>query len=167
MERREPNRPRRDSRPRLSSRAKLDAFGPPVGGSLIKQAGHPERSAFLRGPRDLARTITKPPRGGALTRPPRSKIPAPAGQPHPPPPVFLAGLKNGSFTTCAVTFCRIASIVISICSFVPSFECAVSTLASAIIFFSTGDHVVVVALPTCLPSTYNGTGTRDAWLGAA
>ena len=29
-------------------------------------------------------------------------------------------------------------------------ECAVSTLANAIIFFNIGDHVVVVALPTCL-----------------
>src|SRR5205814_10172550 len=66
--------------------------------------------------------------------------------------VFLAGLKNGSFTTLTVTFCRIASIVISICSLLPSCECAVSMLASAIIFFNTGDHVAVVALPTCFSS---------------
>ena len=66
--------------------------------------------------------------------------------------VFLAGLKNGTFTTSAVTFCRMASIVISICSLLPSCECALSMLASAIIFFRTGDHVVVVALPTCFSS---------------
>ena len=81
--------------------------------------------------------------------------------------VFLSGLKNGIFTTLAVTVCRTASMVISICSLVPICECAVSTLASAIIFFSTGDHVVVVALPTCLSSRYTGTATREAWLGAA
>lgn len=63
--------------------------------------------------------------------------------------VFLVGLKNGILTTFAVTFCRTASTVISICSFEPICECTVSTLASAIIFFNTGDHVVVVALPTC------------------
>jgi hypothetical protein len=81
--------------------------------------------------------------------------------------VFLAGLKNGIFTIFAVTFCRIASIVISICSLVPSLECEVSMLASAIIFFSTGDHVVEVALPTCFSPQYTGTATREAWLGAA
>ena len=54
--------------------------------------------------------------------------------------VFLAGLKNGSFTTFAVTFCRMASIVISICSLLPSCACAVSMLASAIIIFITGYH---------------------------
>ena len=63
--------------------------------------------------------------------------------------VFLAGLKKGSFTRVAVTFCRTASTVTSICSFVPGAEWAVSTLASAIIFFKTGDHVVEVAFPTC------------------
>ncbi|SPF34340.1 hypothetical protein SBA1_1240011 [Candidatus Sulfotelmatobacter kueseliae] len=34
--------------------------------------------------------------------------------------VFLGGLKNGSVTTSAFVFSRIASIVISICSCVPS-----------------------------------------------
>lgn len=62
--------------------------------------------------------------------------------------VFLAGLKNGSFTTVALAFWRIASTVISICNCVPMEEYEVSTLASAIIFFSTGDQVVEVALPT-------------------
>src|SRR5436190_24297421 len=81
--------------------------------------------------------------------------------------VFLAGLTNGSFTTLTVTFCRIASIVISSCSLLPSCECAVSMLASATIFFNTGDHVAVVALPTCFSSKLTGTATRDAWLGAA
>src|SRR6476646_12281381 len=65
--------------------------------------------------------------------------------------VFRSGLKNGSFATFAVTFCLTASIVISICNFVPGCACAVSTLARAIIFLSSGDHVVEVALPTCLP----------------
>ena len=76
--------------------------------------------------------------------------------------VFLAGLKKGIFTIFAVTFCRIASIVISICNRVPSFECDVSTLASAIIFLSTGDHVVDVAFPTCFSPQYTGTATREA-----
>ena len=58
-------------------------------------------------------------------------------------------------------------MVISICNLVPICECGVPTLASAIIFFSTGDHVVVVALPTCLSPRYTGTATREAWLGAA
>ena len=49
----------------------------------------------------------------------------------------------------AAAFCRTASIVTSICNFVPGFECAVSTLASAIIFFNIGDQVVEVAFPTC------------------
>src|ERR1700722_9268238 len=66
--------------------------------------------------------------------------------------VLRSGLKNGIFTIFAVTLCRIASMVISICSLLPIWECAVSTLARAIIFFNTGDHVVVVALPTCLSS---------------
>jgi hypothetical protein len=57
-------------------------------------------------------------------------------------------LKKGSFTTVAVAFCRTASTVISICNCVPIEEYAVSTLASAIIFFNTGDHVVDVAFPT-------------------
>src|SRR5690349_16694571 len=56
--------------------------------------------------------------------------------------VLRSGLKNGSCATVAVTFWRTASIVISICSFVPGLDWAVSTLASAIIFFSIGDHVV-------------------------
>src|SRR5205085_6005848 len=64
--------------------------------------------------------------------------------------VFLGGLKNGNFTTVANAFCRAASIVTSICNLVPGFAWAVSTLANAIIFFSTGDHVVDVAFPTWL-----------------
>ena len=78
-----------------------------------------------------------------------------------------AGLKNGSVATFTFVFNRIASIVISICRSVPGLECSVSRLASAIIFFNVGDHVVVVAFPTCRSPAYNGTGTRDAWLGAA
>src|SRR5271156_6325989 len=81
--------------------------------------------------------------------------------------VFLGGLKNGSAVTFTFVFNRIASIVISICNCVPSFECAVSTLASAINFFRIGDQLVVVALPTCLSPEYTGTATREAWVGAA
>src|SRR5260370_986464 len=81
--------------------------------------------------------------------------------------VFLTGLKNGIGTTFTFVFSRIASIVISICSCVPSFACPVSTLASAIIFFRIGDQLVVVALPTCFSPEYKGTATREAWLGAA
>src|SRR5690348_88369 len=80
--------------------------------------------------------------------------------------VFLAGLKNGIFTTVAAAFSQTASIVISSCSLVPSFECSVSTLANAINFFSTGDHVVEVAFPTCRLPAYTGTCTREVWLGA-
>src|SRR6202167_554817 len=81
--------------------------------------------------------------------------------------VFRSGLKNGSPVTLTFVFSRIASIVISICNRVPSFACSVSTLASAIIFFRIGDQLVVVALPTCFSPEYRGTGTREAWLGAA
>src|SRR5271154_6639684 len=81
--------------------------------------------------------------------------------------VFLGGLKNGSAVTFTFVFNRIASIVISICNCVPSFECSVSTLASASIFFKIGDQLVVVALPTCFSPEYKGTATREAWLGAA
>src|ERR1700730_504992 len=81
--------------------------------------------------------------------------------------VFLAGLKNGIAVTFTFVFRRIASIVISICNCVPGFACSVSTLASAISFFRIGDQLVVVALPTCLSPEYNGTATREAWLGAA
>src|SRR5438874_5703986 len=63
--------------------------------------------------------------------------------------VFLVGLKNGIFVTFAAAFCRTASIVTSIWRVVPSFANAVSTLASAMSFLRTGDHVVEVALPTC------------------
>ncbi len=70
-------------------------------------------------------------------------------------------------TTVAVTFCRRASIVSSICSCMPGLEYGVSTLASAIIFFNSGDHVVEVARPTCLPPEYTGTCTREACAGAA
>src|SRR5579864_5174477 len=80
---------------------------------------------------------------------------------------FLGGLKNGSVVTFTFAFRRIASIVTSICRGVPGFENSVSRLASAIIFFRVGDQVVVVALPTCLPSEYTGTATREAWDGAA
>ena len=38
-------------------------------------------------------------------------------------------------------------------------------VASAIIFFSTGDHVVEVARPTWRPPRYTGTATRDAVAG--
>src|SRR5579872_198617 len=64
--------------------------------------------------------------------------------------VFRDGLKNGKVVTFTFVFNRIASMVISICSAVPGFEYAVSRLASAIIFFSVGDQLVVVAFPTCL-----------------
>ena len=81
--------------------------------------------------------------------------------------VFREGLKKGILTILAVTLWRMASMVISICSLVPSLECEVSMLASAIIFFKTGDHVVDVAFPTCFSPQYTGTATREAWLGAA
>ena len=76
--------------------------------------------------------------------------------------VFLKGLKNGSLVTLTFVFSRIASIVISICNCVPSFEYSVSTLASAIIFFKIGDQLVVVAFPTCFSPEYKGTATREA-----
>src|SRR5581483_7746411 len=79
--------------------------------------------------------------------------------------VFLAGLKKGSFVTVTGTLWRTASIVISISSRVPGSECSRLTLASAIIFFSSGDQVVDVAFPTCVPPRYTGTATRDAVLG--
>ncbi len=70
--------------------------------------------------------------------------------------VFLGGLKNGRGTTFAETVCRTASTVISMLSVVPAAECSRFTHASAIIFFSVGDHVVDVALPTCRPLRYTG-----------
>ena len=76
--------------------------------------------------------------------------------------VFLAGLKNGKPDTLTFAFSRIASIVISICNGVPGFEYSVSRLAKAIIFFSVGDHVVVVTFPTCFSPENTGTATRDA-----
>jgi hypothetical protein len=42
--------------------------------------------------------------------------------------------------------------VISNCSRVPGRVYSRFTVASAIIFFNVGDHVLVVALPTCMPS---------------
>ena len=63
--------------------------------------------------------------------------------------VFLLGLKNGNWTTVAVVFIRCASMVNSICSFVPNFENSPLTLASAINFFNSGENAVVVAFPTC------------------
>src|SRR2546426_11057277 len=80
--------------------------------------------------------------------------------------VFRLGLKNGSGTTVAVVCFRWASMVNSICSFVPSFEKSVLTLPSAINFFNRGENAVVVALPACRSPEYTGTATRDAWLGA-
>ena len=52
----------------------------------------------------------------------------------------------------AGTRCRTASTVISNSSDVPSEKCGADTVASAISFFSTGDHVVVVARPIWWPS---------------
>lgn len=75
---------------------------------------------------------------------------APPGRLYTGTAVFRPGLKNGNPTTFAVTFCRTASIVISICNLFPACACPLSTLANAIIFFNTGDHVVEVAFPTCL-----------------
>ena len=63
-------------------------------------------------------------------------------------PVFRFGSKNGVLTTVALTLWRTASTVTSICSCVPSAKCGRLTVASAIIFLSVGDHVVVVARPT-------------------
>src|SRR5579863_1702292 len=63
--------------------------------------------------------------------------------------VFLGGLKNGIATTLTSIFNLMASMVTSICNCVPGFAYSVSTLASAINFFSTGDQLVVVALPAC------------------
>ena len=63
-----------------------------------------------------------------------------------------AGLKNGIFTTLAGTRWRTDSTVTSISSVVPTALEPFATVASAIIFFSVGDHVVDVALPTCDPS---------------
>src|SRR5467141_1367990 len=79
--------------------------------------------------------------------------------------VFLGGLKNGMATTFAETVWRAASTVISTLSVVPIAECSRFTHASAISFFSVGDHVVDVALPTCRTPRYTGTATRDAMLG--
>ena len=46
--------------------------------------------------------------------------------------------------------------------FVPSAALSRPTVASAIILFKVGDHVVDVAFPTCRPSRYTGTATREA-----
>src|SRR5438874_7667217 len=78
------------------------------------------------------------------------------------------GLKNGVLTTTAGTRWRTASTVISKSSGVPSAQYGASIVASAISFFRTGDHVVVVARPTCLPprrTSYTGTAARDAAAG--
>src|SRR5258708_1304933 len=80
-------------------------------------------------------------------------------------PVFLGGLKNGVPTTFVETVWRAASTVLSMLSVVPNAECSRFTHASAIIFFSVGDHVVEVALPICRPPRYTGTAVRDAMLG--
>src|SRR5258708_25752950 len=79
--------------------------------------------------------------------------------------VFLGGFKNGRGTNFAEAVCRTASTVICMLRVVPAAECSRLTQASAIIFFSVGDHVVDVALPTWRPPRYTGTATRDAMLG--
>jgi hypothetical protein len=61
--------------------------------------------------------------------------------------VLRGGLKNGSATTLAETVWRTASTVISMLSVEPTEEFSRLIQASAIIFFSVGDHVVEVALP--------------------
>jgi len=76
--------------------------------------------------------------------------------------VFRAGLKNGNATTFAETVFREASTVNSKLKFVPSAALSRPTVASAIILFNVGDHVVDVAFPTCRPSRYTGTATREA-----
>ncbi len=63
--------------------------------------------------------------------------------------VLRGGLKNGMGTTFAETVCRTASTVISTFSVLPAVACSRLIQASAIIFFSVGDHVVEVALPIC------------------
>src|SRR6187399_1775232 len=79
--------------------------------------------------------------------------------------VFLGGLKNGVGVTVAPTRCLTASMVTSMSSLLPARAPSPSTVASAIIFFRTGDHVVEVALPTCAPLRYTGTAARDAVAG--
>src|SRR6266436_6392137 len=79
--------------------------------------------------------------------------------------VLRGGLKNGMGTTFAETVWRTASTVISMLNVVPAVALSRLTQASAIIFFSVGDHVVEVALPTCRPPRYTGTATREAMLG--
>src|SRR5712692_3643397 len=64
--------------------------------------------------------------------------------------VLRGGLKNGRVTVVAVTLWRTASTVNSICSLEPGWAYSLPMLARAIIFLSVGDHVVEVALPTCL-----------------
>src|SRR6185295_14804770 len=76
--------------------------------------------------------------------------------------VLRFGLKNGVFTTVARTWCLTASTVISNCRREPGRVYSRFTVASAIIRFNVGDHVVVVALPTWIPSLNTGTATRDA-----
>ena len=58
------------------------------------------------------------------------------------------------------------STVNSIWSFVPGRPASAATVASAIIFLSVGDQVVLVALPTCMPSRKTGTETREAVSGS-
>jgi len=65
--------------------------------------------------------------------------------------IFRLGLKNGVRTTAAGTLCLSASTVSSISKDVPGFANARLTVASAINFFSVGDHVVDVAFPICVP----------------
>src|SRR5271166_1953337 len=84
-----------------------------------------------------------------LTFDPRRHIDTSPGQHYTGDAVFRNGLKNGSVVTFTFVLSRIASIVISICNDVPGFAYSLSTLASAINFFSTGDQLVVVALPAC------------------
>src|SRR5262245_53789434 len=65
--------------------------------------------------------------------------------------VFRLGLKNGVFTTVAVTRCLTASTVTSISNLVPSLAKSRRTVARAMSFFNVGDHVVDVAFPICVP----------------
>ena len=80
--------------------------------------------------------------------------------------VLRVGLKNGVRTTVAPTKWRVPSTVISNRRRVPSALRGVSMHAIAIRRFSVGDHVVVVALPTCRSPYSTGTGVRDAAAGA-
>ena len=70
-------------------------------------------------PGSVRRSSQSSPRKLQFARPGRVEDPSPRAT-YTGIAVFLSGLKNGIFTTFAVAFCRMASIVISICSLVPS-----------------------------------------------